>query len=69
MVLFITLNFLIVSVKKSDTVREEYLLLNDQLKRKINIFFYSYLIISLLLLIVVMIYTAYYKNKYGNYDL
>lgn len=68
MVLLIILNFLIVSVKKSDTVREEYLLMDDQLKSRINIFFYTYLIVSLLLLIIVMVYTAYYKNKYGNYD-
>jgi hypothetical protein len=68
-VLLLIINSKVITSKKSDMLRLEYLQWNEQKKMRLNIFFYSYLLISILLLVIVLIYTAYYKHKYGNYDL
>lgn len=68
-VLLLVINSKLITSKKSDVLREEYLQWNEQKKRRFNVFFYSYLLISISMLIIVLIYTAYYKHKYGDYDL
>lgn len=62
-------NLLLISSMKSDALRSEYKLLPAKTKKKINISFYIYLIFSVLSLFLILGYTAYFKNKYGNYDL
>jgi len=62
-------NFILISQKKSDFLREEYLLFDNQKKRRINFYFYLYLIISAFLFIISLAFVAYYKNRYGNYDI
>jgi hypothetical protein len=62
-------NFILISSKKSDLLRGEYLLFDESKKKRINFYFYLYLIVSALLLISSLIFIAYYKKKYGNYDL
>ena len=68
-IVLLVFNYSLISSKKSDALREEYLLWEENKKKRFNIYFYAYLIISILLLILSLAYTAYYKNKYGNYDL
>ncbi len=68
-ILWITFNSILINTKKSDDLREEYLKLDDYKKKRINTFFYVYLIVSVLLLILMFCYTAYYKSKYGHYDI
>jgi hypothetical protein len=67
--LFTIVNLLLISSKKSDRLRSEYLLLSNEKKRQINTIFYSYLIISLVAILIVLGYTIYFKKVYGNYDL
>ncbi len=62
-------NFILISSKKSDFLREEYLLFDNQKKRTINFYFYLYLIGSAFLFILSLSFAAYYKSKHGNYDL
>lgn len=59
-------NLLLISSKKSETLRDEYQLLES--KKRINLVFYTYLLISIFLLVFILAYTAYFKNKYGNFD-
>ena len=66
---FYVSNLLFISRKKSDDVSAEYELLSEPRKRQITKFFYFYLTTSVVLIILVTGFTAYYKHKYGNYDL
>jgi hypothetical protein len=61
-------NFLLISSKKSDILREEYLSLDEQKRKKISFYFFLYLIVSVLILVFALGYLAWYKSKYGNYD-
>jgi hypothetical protein len=61
-------NLLTITTEKSDTLREEFEGFTIDKKRKINLLFYSYVMVTMILLITITGYTAYYKSKYGNYD-
>ena len=63
------INLLIISTEKSDALNAEYKLLPETNQKRINIEFYSYLIVSLMSFIFILGLTAYIKYKYGNYDL
>jgi phosphatidylserine synthase len=62
-------NSLLINSKKSEELRSEYLLFDDVKRKKINFYFYFYFVISVLLFFLLLGYGAYFKNKYGNYDL
>jgi hypothetical protein len=62
-------NLLLINSKKSDSLREEYASYDERKKKRISFYFFLYLIISAVLLLISMAYVAYYKHKYGNYDL
>lgn len=62
-------NLLLISSKKSDSLREEYASYDGQKKKRISFYFFLYLILSVLLVAMSIAYVAYYKHKYGNYDL
>jgi len=68
-VILFVFNLLLITSERSDLLRGKYILLPDGFKKRINSFFYFYLIISILIFMLILCYTAYYKNKYGNYDL
>ncbi len=67
--LFFVFNLLLISSRKSDTLRAEYQSLASDKKKQINRVFYLYLFISILFLVFMLAYTAYFKHIYGNYDL
>lgn len=67
--LLFILNLLIISSKKSVIFQNRYISLPQIIKKRINSAFYVYLIFSIFLFIFVLAYTAYFKTKYGNYDL
>jgi hypothetical protein len=62
-------NFILISSRKSDLLRKEYLQFDQSKRKAINAYFYFYLIGSAILMVLTVCYTAYYKHKYGNYDL
>lgn len=68
-IVILIFNFKLISSSKSAILRREYLLFDNHERKKVNIFFKSYLIISVIIFIIGIIMIAYYKNKYGNYDL
>lgn len=67
--LLFIVNLSIISSKKSVIFQNRYASLPQIIKKRINSVFYMYLIFSIFLFIFILAYTAYFKNKYGNYDL
>src|SRR4051812_4229720 len=57
-------DFILISSKKSDLLREEYLSFDEQKKRKANFYFYLYLIASILIFVFALGYVAWYKKTY-----
>ena len=64
----IVMNCWLIGSDKSDTLREEYCAYSREEKRKINLIFYGYIILSILLFVGVVAIVAYYKHRFGNYD-
>jgi hypothetical protein len=67
--IFFISNILLISRSKSINIRSNYEGLSTNFKRKINKLFYIYLISTMVILIGIVICTAVYKHRYGNYDL
>ena len=67
-VFFYILQLLAVSRSKSEIIRNEFAHLDENRKKYINKLFYTYLLLTFGLLVLVIAVTAVYKHKYGNYD-
>jgi hypothetical protein len=65
----IIFNWVLINPQKSDLLTEEYFLLGEQKKRKINIYFFLYLSLSALLLFASLAYITYFKRKFGNFEI
>ncbi len=61
-------NLVVISSEKSDTLIKQFSELNSASRRRINISFYCYVILTLTFFVVMLAYGAYFKNKYGNFD-
>jgi uncharacterized protein YacL len=58
-----------INLSKSDELILKFDNCDIKNKRKITFIFYSYFFVTIGILIGVLIFTAYYKHLYGNYDL
>lgn len=66
--IFLFGNLFLISSKKSDSLLEKYLSVDIHVRKKFNILFNLYLIISIAVFFGLLGYIAYYKKRYGNYD-
>ena len=69
-VILLTYNFLRISSKRSDVLRDEYAKMEERQNKRSKAILLSYMIVSIIVLLsLINPLIAYVKSKYGNYDL
>jgi len=67
-VALLTYNFLRISSKRSETLRNEYALVPERQNNRLKVMLTIYMVVSLIVFVSLMGLIAYVKTKYGNYD-
>ena len=67
-IFFLVYNFIRFSVEKSDNFKKQFEILSERQDTRLNIILKIYMLTTLIGLLVIVVLTAYIKNKFGNYD-